>query len=156
MMEAFKGRTECRWYKEEMRIMEQEELSMVGERKAGFKKQCRLDGKTLLLKVAHTWVIQHVAIQPILAWRFQPSCLAFTVMGGAMQVIRGALAQLWTLWGTIITGLTIYDHWCNSDTDVIGVTKNFLVRFQANSTGWSSYPELLTRPRIGDWVGHRP
>lgn len=68
MTEAFKERIECRWYKEKMVTMEQEELSMVWERKSGYKRQGLLDDKILLEKITHTCVIQCVAIKLILTW----------------------------------------------------------------------------------------
>lgn len=48
--------------------MEQEELSMVWDRKSGYKRQGLLDDKILLEKITHTCVIQCVAIKLILTW----------------------------------------------------------------------------------------
>lgn len=74
--------------------MEKEELTIVWERKAGYKRQCLLDDKTLLEKITHTCLVQCVAIKLILAWKLHSYGLAFTVLKGAVQVVSRGLTQL--------------------------------------------------------------
>lgn len=48
-----------------------------------------LDSKILLLKILHSWVIEHREIKLILTWKLHPFWLAFMVLEGAMNAIKG-------------------------------------------------------------------
>lgn len=102
----------------------------------------KLDGKTLMLKTRHTWVIGHEERKLVLTWK-----VLYTTLGEESNQQSFPSVNLWT---TVTTGLMRFVCRCNNGPNT-GVTNHFQTGFKAGSTRVSNTCLImLSRPKTYD------
>lgn len=119
-----------------------------------------LDSRTLLMKILHTWVVEHGETKPGLTWKLHPYWLDVIVLEGSVHATRvkeliNSLTQWLLCRTTAIATLVRYPYCCNRGTSLIGVINHFLLWFEACFTRWNSCLILSTGPKTHGWLHHK-
>lgn len=87
-----------------------------------------INGKTFLLKVSHTWVIDHRKTRFVLTWELCAYCLGFIELEDVSIPLeeKSKFQSCWAmnLWVTIIIGIVKHDHLGNSGMSNMGIPSN--------------------------------
>lgn len=107
----------------------------------GFGYHQEFDGKTLLLKIAHTWVTRHRKINLGSTWKLHPHLVAFIVMLGKKHNQQSYIGM---------NSVSYSNNWpgkisprCNNGMNLIGVSHPFLIGLKAFSVQQNSCVALL-------------
>lgn len=109
----------------------------------------KLDGKTLVLKTRHTWVIGHEERKLVLTWK-----VLYTTLGEESNQNQQAFTSV-NLWTTVTTDLMRFVCPCNNGQNT-GVTNHFQTGLKVGSTrAQNTCLIVLSRPKSFDRLCHR-